>query len=79
MTLCALVSVLVAHHELNVNFPGKPWPEIPRPPAFFTLLWWRNISILAVAGLGLLSIPKWQSMVGLVGLILFLFFSISTY
>ncbi len=79
MTLAALVSVIAAHHQLNVSFPGRPWPDIARPSAFVTLLWWRNVSILAVVGFGLLSIPRWQSIVGIIGLITFLYFSISTY
>jgi hypothetical protein len=61
------------------QFSWSTLAEIPRPSGFVTLLWWRNLSILAVAGLGLLSIPEWQSIVGIMGLIAFLYFSISTY
>ena len=73
MTIAALISVVVANYQLKGKFPGGPWPShIPRPASLEWLLWWRNWSIIAVVVLGLLSIPQWQSVVGLIGLIIFL-------
>jgi hypothetical protein len=73
LTLAGLLSVVIASYQLRAKFPGGPWPShVPRPAALDLLVWWRNWSIIATVVLGLLSIPKWQSLVGLGGLILFL-------
>lgn len=74
LAIAALVSVVVANYQLKSQFPGGPWPSnIPRPASFEWLLWWRNWSIIAGAILGLLSLPRWQSVVALAGLLMFLF------
>jgi len=37
-------------------------------------IWWRNVSFLAVLALALDSIPRWQSLVVIAGLVIFFVF-----
>ena len=50
-----------------------PWPmDAPnRPPAW--IFNWRNYSLVILAVVILVSLPRWQSLVGLAALVLFLF------
>jgi hypothetical protein len=44
-----------------------PWPSLlPMPRSFETAVWWRNLSLLLAVALGLVSLPRWQSILGLV-------------
>jgi hypothetical protein len=46
----------------------------PRPPA--VLLLWRNGSLILVVLASLISLPRWQSIIGLIAALLFLYHSI---
>jgi hypothetical protein len=69
----AFISMLVAEDRIR-GYP-RPWPaHIPMPPALQSFIYWRNLSLLALVFLILVSIPRWQSLVAIAGLIIFFFF-----
>lgn len=73
LVILAFISLLVAE-EMIRGYP-RPWPgHIPMPPALEWYIYWRNLSLLALAVLILVSIPRWQSLVAIAGLIIFFFF-----
>ena len=64
----AFLSMFVAEQLLESLNPHRngPWPQsLPRPSLFSFLLWWRNISLLIAIGSGVISLPRWQALVGL--------------
>ena len=68
--LPAFMSMFVAHQYLIHNFPVGDYLA-PRPPQW--VLMWRNVSLLMVVGCVLVSIPRWQSLLGIVGIVVFFF------
>jgi hypothetical protein len=71
LVLPAFVSMFVANKQLNTKYPG-PFPAyLPRPGELEWLLWWRNWSLIALVVCALVSLPRWQSLVGLGALLLF--------
>lgn len=68
LTISAFACVLVADNAMiNMNPQGTgPWPNtLPMPKSF---AWWlliRNASLLVALGAGLISLPRWQSILGL--------------
>jgi len=73
LVIIVFISLLVAE-EMIRGYP-RPWPgNIPMPPELESIIYWRNLSLLAIAFLILVSIPRWQSLVGIAGLIIFFFF-----
>jgi hypothetical protein len=73
LVIAAFVSMMIAENQIR-GYP-RPWPgNVPMPPALAWFIWWRNISLLALLALILVSIPRWQSLVGIAGLIIFFVF-----
>lgn len=71
--ILAFVSMFVADYQVRWHHAG-PWPpNIPMPRELEWFLLWRNLSLLAVVVLILISIPRWQSLVGIGGLVIFFF------
>ena len=70
----AFLSMFMAHQKiLSPEYCCMPWPmDAPnRPPMW--IFYWRNYSLLVVVAAILVSLPRWQSLVGIVGIVLFLF------
>ena len=73
LVLVAFISLLGAEETIR-GYP-RPWPaHIPMPPELEWFIYWRNLSLLAIAFVILVSIPRWQSLVGIAGLVIFFFF-----
>lgn len=73
LVILAFISLLVAE-EMIRGYP-RPWPgHIPMPPALEWFLYWRNLSLLALALFILVSIPRWQSLVGIAAFVIFFAF-----
>ena len=73
LVLPAFLSMYIANEQLNSTYPGGPWPSgLERPRVLELMLMWRNYSLLVVLGASLISIPHWQSIIGIVGLVIFL-------
>ncbi len=68
LVLAACVNFFVADHYVDVHHPMMGYFS-PRPP--HALLMWRNGSLIAMVVLTLVSIPRWQSFVGVASLIVF--------
>jgi len=76
----AFISFVVAENELTSRFPGGPRPSsLPRPLTLERLLGWRNTSCELALATGLVSPPRWQSLVGLVLMVPAMFISVSGY
>ena len=69
----AFLSMFIAHQTLirmyRVPYPG--WIE--QPEGMKQILMWRNYSMLIVVAMSLISLPRWQSIVGLICTALFLY------
>lgn len=75
IVLPAFISLVAAHEVIITNYPGAVgYSSAPRPPEW--LMWWRNGSLVLVLLFSLVSIPRWQSLVGLGGTLLFLYFAL---
>ncbi len=73
LVIAAFVSMMLAEDKIR-GYP-RPWPgDVPMPLALQWFIWWRNVSLLAVLALILVSIPRWQSLVGFAGLVIFFVF-----
>lgn len=73
LVIAAFVSMMIAENQIR-GYP-RPWPgHIPMPTELAWFIWWRNVSFVAVLGLIIVSIPRWQALVGFVGLVLFFAF-----
>lgn len=73
LVIASFVSMMLAEDQIR-GYP-RPWPgNVPMPPALQWFIWWRNVSLLAVLALTLVSIPRWQTLVGFVGLVIFFVF-----
>src|SRR5262245_24103192 len=73
LVIPALISAVVAHQfMLSPKYCCKPWPtNAPfRPPSWMFI--WRNCSLMGAFILALASLPRWQGIVGLIGVFLFL-------
>jgi hypothetical protein len=69
----AFLIMFMAHQHLIYNFP-TPFPSgVERPNDLEVTLMWRNYSFLVVAAASLISSPRWQSLLGIVATIVFLF------
>jgi hypothetical protein len=69
----AFLSMVIAHEHLNSTYPMPfPW-GVERPRGLEMTLMWRNYSLLLAVAVILISVPRWQSLVGLVGMVLFFF------
>jgi hypothetical protein len=68
--IAAFVSFFAAQQVIGSMNPAgyhAPWPSLlPTPRSFETALWWRNLSLLFAVALALASLPRWQSILGLV-------------
>lgn len=78
LVIPALISLYLANQNLIKSYPsGAIWmvrdSGMPRPSLFVWLLWWRNTSFLLALAASLISLPRWQSVLGIVGLILFMY------
>jgi hypothetical protein len=71
LVLAACVSFFIASRYVSGHYPAMGYFS-PRPPQ--SLLLWRNGSLIAVAVCILISIPRWQSLVGIAALVVFLLF-----
>jgi hypothetical protein len=58
------VSLALADRVMIDNYPGAPIdPTAPQPPTW--MVWWHVISFFGLLIISLISIPRWQSFVGL--------------
>lgn len=71
LTLAACVSFFIASRYVSGHYPAMGYFG-PRPPQ--SLLLWRNASLIAVAVCILISIPRWQSLLGIAALVVFFVF-----
>ena len=74
IVILAFVSLFIAHQQiLAPQYCCMPWPmDAPnRPPAW--IFYWRNFSLLLVVLALIISVPRWQSLVGILGLVVFFF------
>lgn len=70
----AFISMFVAHQSiLSDKYCCMPWPPgAPnRPPDW--MFTWRNYSLLLVVAASIITIPRWQALVGIAGTLIFLF------
>jgi hypothetical protein len=68
-------SLMIAHEILITKYPRTiGYSFAPEPPAW--LLWWRNVSLFFVFLGSLLTLPRWQSFLGLLALGAFLYFAL---
>jgi hypothetical protein len=73
--LVIVAFILLLALEDTIRGYRRPWSgDIPMPPALAMFIYWRNLTLLALAVLILVSIPRWQSLVGIAGLVIFFFF-----
>jgi hypothetical protein len=71
----AFISLVIAHEIIITKYPSAiGYSSAPRLPQW--LLWWRNGGLLTVVLFSLISIPKWQSLLGLSGVIIYLYFAL---
>ena len=68
----AFIGMFIANQHLINTYPLPSIP-MPRTRGLELTLMWRNYSLLLVVGLSLFSLPRWQSLVGIVGMVVFLF------
>src|SRR5262249_30755415 len=74
LVIFALASLFVAQQVLISKYI-LPWPAgMPRPRDLDILLLWRNLSLLLTVFFSLVSLPRWQSIAGIVGIAMFLYF-----
>lgn len=74
LAIFTLASLFVAEQVLISKYI-LPWPAgMPRPRDLDLLLLWRNLSFLLTVFFSLVSLPRWQSIAGIVGIALFLYF-----
>jgi hypothetical protein len=71
LVIPAFISMFVAHQHLINTYP---MPSIPMPKSRGEELSivWRNYSLMSVIGLSLFSLPRWQSIAGIIGIFIFL-------
>ncbi len=72
IVLPAMASVFLADRLLSIYYPiGAVYsPENPRPLMIEWWVGWRNLSILLMLTCSIVSLPRWQSLVGIAGLVL---------
>jgi hypothetical protein len=69
----AFLSMFMAHQHLISTYP-VPFPRgLERPRGLELTLMWRNYSLLLVVAASLISFPRWQSLAGIIGTVIFLF------
>lgn len=74
LTIPVLASAFIAHQAIISKYV-LPLPDgAPRPRDLDMLLLWRNWSLLLTVFCVLASLPRWQSIVGLAGIIIFFYF-----
>jgi len=66
-----IVSLMLAEKYLSSNFVYPYNPHAP-PPGW--ALGWRLISFFAVVILSLISLPRWQSILGVLTALLFIYY-----
>jgi hypothetical protein len=71
----AFFSLIYAHNILITKYPA-PIDYYANSSEPQMVLWWRNASLLLVLFVSLLSIPRWQSFVGLLATGIFLYFAL---
>jgi hypothetical protein len=69
IVLPAFVSFYIAQRVMLNQYP--PVYMAPRPPEW--LLLWRNFSLCIALLSGLIGLPRWQAILGLLATVLFLF------
>jgi hypothetical protein len=72
MVLPAALSMIVADNRLLAWYGPGPWPSwVPRTWQMESMLMWRNYSLLLAVITSLVSVPRWQSILGIAVSILF--------
>jgi hypothetical protein len=69
----AFLSMFIAHQVLKSKYRVMYPDWIEQPAGMKLILMWRNYSLLAVVATSLISLPRWQSIVGLISTALFLY------
>jgi hypothetical protein len=69
IALAAFISFYLAQRSLLAKYP--PIYLAPRPPGWLLLS--RNISLYVALGAGLVGLPRWQAILGLVATLCFYF------
>ncbi len=79
-TLVAFVSLFAAENILTTKYGARSWPDPASRPGFLEwLLFWRNGSLVLALLAGLISLPRWQSWVGLALTIAYTYFLVTSY
>jgi hypothetical protein len=79
-TLVAFVSMFAAENILTSKYGARSWPDpAARPSLLEWLLFWRNGSLVLALATGLISLPRWQSWVGLALTIAYTYFLVTSY
>src|SRR5262245_5073855 len=74
LVIPACLSTFIAHQIILSKYI-LPWPyDAQMPTLLRLLLWWRNLSFLLMLLSSVASLPRWQSIIGLAFVVLFLFF-----
>src|SRR5262245_66547739 len=74
LTIPACLSTFIAHQIILSKYI-LPWPyeyKAQMPTLLKLLLWWRNLSLLLALLSSVATLPRWQSITGLVFIALFL-------
>src|SRR5712691_11165445 len=76
----AFLSFVIADQILVTKYGGGPRPnDFPRPRLLDGLLVWRNWSLVVALATGLISLPKWRSLIGLTLTLTYFYFAVTTY
>src|SRR5262245_55094760 len=78
ITIAAFIGMVIAQGRLDSMNPlgNAPWPEsLPRPESYDMWLSIRNASLLIALVVGIVSLPRWQSLVGLALTIIYFLWS----
>lgn len=75
IVLPSILSMWIADRSLTTKFGAGPWPSwVARPKELELILMWRNYSLLLVLAMSFISMPRWQSIVGIVAALVFVFY-----
>ena len=75
IVLPSVLSMWIADRSLTTKFGAGPWPSwVARPQELECILMWRNYSLLLALALSFISFPRWQSIVGIVAALVFVFY-----
>lgn len=80
LSIFAFISLFTAGYILSTKYGETRWREIEnRPRLLEWLLLWRNYSLILALLSGIISLPRWQSLVGLSLTILYTYFAVTSY